>query len=176
VRAHAPNQHLTCLHGTEINAAKEGAKALEAERAKVKDEEGAVPALDGAVSRERDEARKRVESRRRDLERALRGGDDQADSVEALALAMRLYKRIGLGIKKLPGGKSELKVMLRLIDPSKPEREFSFVVHIDDNELYHIRDVRPPVSGLELLVAQLNDSNDFSGFVRSMRKRFQQSV
>jgi hypothetical protein len=35
-----------------------------------------------------------------------------------------------------------------------------------------VHDVAPPVDGLEVLIANLNATNDFAGFVRGIRQQF----
>ena len=73
------------------------------------------------------------------------------------------------------------------LDPDSPNRRFNFNVIVDQANVYHgangrvwcvvcdvvaVEDVAPAVPGLETLVAQLNKSNDFAGFIKQMRAAF----
>ena len=55
-------------------------------------------------------------------------------------------------------------------------RTFAFQVFVDDGDKYHVESCEPLVSGMDELLATLNSDNDFSAFVRSMRKRFKDLV
>ena len=148
---------------------------MQTELGELRRNENALPQTEKQALGELAEARKRVETKLKAIERAAKGDIGPAETVESMARAAQLYKRLGLGIKKMHG-KNELKFVLRLIDPAAPEREFSFAVSIDDDEKYHVRNVKPPVPGLDALVAQVNATNDFSAFVRGLRKKFVQLV
>ena len=55
-------------------------------------------------------------------------------------------------------------------------RAFTFYVYVDSSDRYHVVKCEPEVHDVQSLVDALNTSNDFSAFVRNMRKRFQQLV
>ena len=82
--------------------------------------------------------------------------------------------RLGLRVQRVAGG--FLRVEFRYIDPSNPDRVFSFNV-CTDNDVYEIRDVYPPLSGVEDLVEQLNrdsPATGFSTFCKAMRRKFRE--
>ena len=78
--------------------------------------------------------------------------------------------RLGLDFERI--GQDQLKLNLTRIDPSDPERVFAFAVHIDPNDKYHVILCDPPLNNTDELVDELNTSNDFSLFVRRMRRSF----
>lgn len=55
-------------------------------------------------------------------------------------------------------------------------RPFAFQVFVDGGDKYHVESCEPLVQGMDELVTTLNTDNDFSRFVRSMRKGFKQLV
>jgi hypothetical protein len=55
-------------------------------------------------------------------------------------------------------------------------RAFAFQVFVDGGDKYHVESCEPPLDGLDGLIETLNTGNDFSAFVRSMRKRFKALV
>lgn len=66
----------------------------------------------------------------------------------------------------------KLRVTFTNIDPQAPTRAFTFQVYVDTSDRYHVNNCEPAVSDVQILVDTLNSSNDFSAFVRSMRKSF----
>lgn len=92
--------------------------------------------------------------------------------LESLLRQSELFKRLGLSVSKLPN--ERLRVTFHLVDPADHQREFSFLVRVQDEE-YVVEDVRPALasSNLPEMVRELNSSNDFSRFARSMRRKFQ---
>ena len=48
----------------------------------------------------------------------------------------------------------------------------AFQVFVDQGDKYHVESCEPPVAGMESLIEALNTNNDFSAFVRAMRRRF----
>ena len=55
-------------------------------------------------------------------------------------------------------------------------RSFAFQVFVDGGDKYHVESCEPLVQGMDELLGTLNRDNDFSAFVRSMRRRFKESV
>jgi hypothetical protein len=95
-----------------------------------------------------------------------------AKTLEDLTRQSELFtQRLGIRITKFAEGK--LRISMRFIDPKDPEREFSFLVKIsDDGDDYQVERVNPPVKNLEGMVEQLNETSDFSHFVRAIRRKF----
>lgn len=62
------------------------------------------------------------------------------------------------------------------IDPASPDRRFCFNVRVTDAEAYEVDSIDPPVPGIDSLVRELNEGNDFSSFVQRMRGRFKDLV
>ena len=97
----------------------------------------------------------------------------------ALQQAVRLYRdRLGLAFHSSPPEalKEELSVEFAQIDRSEPERAFTFAVHVGADNRYSVTRCEPELEGVGVLVEQLNTSNDFSAFVRTMRTAFQRGL
>ena len=69
-------------------------------------------------------------------------------------------------------GDERLQLIFTQIDERNPKRVFTFQVFVDPNDHYHIERCEPMVPNVEHLVDALNTSNDFSAFVRKMRREF----
>lgn len=63
----------------------------------------------------------------------------------------------------------------RLIDPQAPERLFSVTLDVN-GEHYLVSDCRPALPELPSILAQLNQSRDFYGFIKTIRAKFRQTV
>jgi hypothetical protein len=86
-----------------------------------------------------------------------------------------LYRgRLGLAFERV--GEERLRLTFTNIDPADPMRAFSFQVFVDGGDQYHVESCEPAVSGLDEAIDVLNTGNDFSAFVRTMRKRFKALV
>ncbi|KAJ1628480.1 chromosome segregation protein Spc25-domain-containing protein [Pavlovales sp. CCMP2436] len=95
-------------------------------------------------------------------------------SVE-LAKGTSMYRKwLGLAFERV--GEDRLRLDLKHVDPSSPERSFSFEVYVDAKNIYHVDKCDPPTPGLAQLVAHLNETNNFAEFVRTVRRKFQESV
>ena len=91
--------------------------------------------------------------------------------VDELAKGAALYKKLGLDFERVEN--DQLRLCFTQIDSRAPAREFSLQVRVDANDVYHVTRVEPSVGeALPRLVEELNASNDFSRFVRSMRAQF----
>ena len=77
---------------------------------------------------------------------------------------------LGLDFQRI--GQDQLKLNMTNIDRNDPDRIFSFAVQIDPNDQYHVILCEPQLPNVDGLVGELNSNNDFSKFVRSMRKAF----
>uniref|UniRef100_A0A7S1G7N0 Kinetochore protein SPC25 n=1 Tax=Bicosoecida sp. CB-2014 TaxID=1486930 RepID=A0A7S1G7N0_9STRA len=91
-------------------------------------------------------------------------------AVDELTKGVAFYKRLGLDFDGL--GEDVLRLTFTQIDPAAPDREFTFTVNVTDDNVYVVRDVSPPVAGVEEMCEELNETNDFSFFVRRMRREF----
>ncbi|KAJ9101210.1 hypothetical protein QFC21_003429 [Naganishia friedmannii] len=58
------------------------------------------------------------------------------------------------------------------IDPNDPEREFSLLIDFSDGDRYAVPKCSPPLSGLQDLVAQLNNDRDLYTFIKRVRAAF----
>ena len=84
-----------------------------------------------------------------------------------------LYRsRLGLNFEQVGG--ERLRLTFTNVDAANPMRAFAFQVFVDGGDTYHVESCEPPVAGMDELVDALNKDNDFSLFVRQMRKRFKQ--
>ena len=81
-----------------------------------------------------------------------------------------LYKKLGLDFERVEN--DQLRLCFTQVDAARPQREFSLQVRVDANDVYHVTRVEPGVAALPALVEELNATNDFSRFVRSMRAAF----
>ena len=80
------------------------------------------------------------------------------------------YEQLGLSFKRVAD--NFLRLTFTQIDASAPSREFTFVIHVGADNVYTVETCQPAVPRLRELLAELNGSNDFSGFVRGMRREF----
>jgi len=77
---------------------------------------------------------------------------------------------LGLEFERI--GDERLRLVMTSIDARAPSRAFSFTVYVDSADRYHIEHCDPMVPMLATLVEKLNENNDFSLFVRSLRHEF----
>mmetsp|Transcript_11456 Transcript_11456/g.27131 ORF Transcript_11456/g.27131 Transcript_11456/m.27131 type:complete len:225 (-) Transcript_11456:15-689(-) len=114
---------------------------------------------------------KRAEAERTTVEGSVESKRQEASyAVNELTRGVTFYKRLGLDFDGV--GEDLLHLRFTKIDPKAPEREFSFAVHVTDDNTYVIQDVSPPVEGVAEMAEELNETNDFSFFVRRMRREF----
>ncbi|CAL8467196.1 g6732 [Coccomyxa elongata] len=145
------------LH-SELRAAEEECEALPKELQEMK----------AALDRETAELQ-RQESALADKE-SLREG-----KLRSLRQALDLYRaRLGLHFRR--DNKDELLLVFTHIDPSNHLQEYILGVHVQEDNTYSITKCEPTLEGLDGLLEELNKSNNFSDFVRQLRKRFQQLV
>lgn len=82
------------------------------------------------------------------------------------------YERLGLKFEQSAVA-GLLRVVFWLIDPSAPQRQFTFDITVNEgDERFNVTSCEPPVSQLDSLVDELNKSGNFSQFVQSMRAQF----
>lgn len=96
--------------------------------------------------------------------------------LEALRHAVEVYReRLGLAFETVSGSEN-LKVSMKYIDPEDPEKWFFFSVRVGSDGKYSIASCEPRVGEVDALLMELNRSNSFCSFVRSMRRKFKESI
>ncbi|KAL1515932.1 hypothetical protein AB1Y20_002546 [Prymnesium parvum] len=109
-----------------------------------------------------------VEQRERACERLLHSKNLKLDELQK---GSKLYSaRLGLAFEQMGG--ERLRLIFTDLDQHAPSRQFSFHVFVDGNDKYHIEQCNPAVPALDQLLDALNEANNFSSFVRAMRKEF----
>ena len=128
----------------------------------------------------KDEAvqRARAEEARKTKQKAEARKDQ---NVEDLTMGMILYKRLGLTFEK--GENGSLRFVFTMIDRNDPERPFTFMLCVNDEAMYEIRECSPPLNAGTILrlVDILNESHDgsadgFTTFVIGMRNAFKETL
>mmetsp|Transcript_1021 Transcript_1021/g.1092 ORF Transcript_1021/g.1092 Transcript_1021/m.1092 type:complete len:234 (+) Transcript_1021:282-983(+) len=148
----------------EIDVLTEKLKSVEIEEQKVE------PLVQNA-SKRKDDMIKSIEEQNQEI-KALK--KKQEYEMQQLTRGMKLYKMLGLSFEKV--SEDWLKLSFTHIDPNDHSREFYFVVFLDRNDVYHIQEVNPVIGNVQPLINELNETNNFSLFVRRMRKRFKELV
>uniref|UniRef100_A0A7S3PMG5 Kinetochore protein SPC25 n=1 Tax=Aplanochytrium stocchinoi TaxID=215587 RepID=A0A7S3PMG5_9STRA len=126
------------------------------------------------VERAKEKKSKTVQSFGEKTETVEKMKKEQEYDTQQLTRGMKLYKMLGLNFEKVSD--DWLKLTFTQIDPNDHSREFFFVVFVDQRDKYHIQEISHSVGDIQSLVDDLNESNDFSRFVRQMRKRFKELV
>ncbi|XP_078174861.1 kinetochore protein SPC25 homolog [Carex rostrata] len=90
---------------------------------------------------------------------------------ENLDSAIAWYQK-ALGLRVLVG--EGVKFIFNKIDSTNPEKEYSFTVQLD-NDKYNLLQCDPLVEGIDDLLKEVNETNDFFGFVRVVRGKFASS-
>eukprot|EP00941_MAST-03F_sp_MAST-3F-sp1_P001202 g1202.t1 len=97
----------------------------------------------------------------------------QRAALESLEAKLARFKRLGLHFVR--AANDALTLVFTLIDPNDHLRKFEFSVQVNDEDKYEVKLCEPKVE-MEGLLKILNETNDFSGFVQAMRKKFQDLV
>eukprot|EP00041_Stephanoeca_diplocostata_P008178 m.118429 g.118429 ORF g.118429 m.118429 type:complete len:230 (-) comp17206_c0_seq1:157-846(-) len=94
-----------------------------------------------------------------------------------LASGLEMYKE-WLGLHFVRVDDEALCFTFTRIDPAEPERKFKFTIQVDGAGVYHVDKCSPVLDTdvIEPMLASLNKSNDFGGFVRQMRVEFKKLV
>jgi predicted Mrr-cat superfamily restriction endonuclease len=95
---------------------------------------------------------------------------NEQDNSDLTQGVIAFKNRLGLDFQRI--GRDQLKINMTNIDQGDPDRVFSFAVQIDPDDRYHVILCEPELPNTELLVNELNENNEFSKFVRNMRKAF----
>ncbi|RYG49353.1 hypothetical protein EON67_06770 [archaeon] len=90
--------------------------------------------------------------------------------MQELTKGVSYYKRLGLTFQTIEHDR--VRLVFTLIDPTAVDKPFFFDIRLASNEAFEVLEVQPPVSGLSALVAELNETNNFSRFVQLMRQKF----
>ncbi|XP_078179198.1 kinetochore protein SPC25 homolog isoform X1 [Carex rostrata] len=98
-------------------------------------------------------------------EEKLRKGQSEKENLDS---AIAWYQK-ALGLQVLVG--EGVKFIFNKIDSTNPEKEYSFTVRLD-NDKYNLLQCDPLVEGIDDLLKEVNETNDFFRFVRVMRGKF----
>ena len=87
-------------------------------------------------------------------------------------LAGELAKwKLILGLELVNSSHGGIIFVFASIDRDSPDKQFSCEVGLE-NRLYKVANCLPTVPGIENMVELLNKTNDLSGFVVNLRKKF----
>lgn len=164
----------TALQGKAAGLAREAGQQQALEQRLVT-ELGAARAQEAALPRKIEVLRSEVEARLAKAAEGERAAQDaravRQGKLDAVRNCVALYgQRLGLRFEYEEA--DTLKLVFTLIDPKDHAREFSFALHVHDDNTYSLRDCSPPVEGAAQLLADLTGDNNFAGFVRTMRAKF----
>eukprot|EP01095_Lingulamoeba_sp_RSL-Kostka_P006896 TRINITY_DN2187_c0_g1_i1.p1 TRINITY_DN2187_c0_g1~~TRINITY_DN2187_c0_g1_i1.p1 ORF type:complete len:226 (-),score=46.56 TRINITY_DN2187_c0_g1_i1:247-924(-) len=136
-----------------ISCVKENQQALQS---KVNEQNEIVKSLKQEIEQGQSECQQRNKKSTSHLQKTL-------DDIEFF------HKYLGLSCNNENGG---LKIKLQNIDPNDPEREFYFIIFLNGQDNYQIRECSPNVNNIDEYLEELNLTNDLSFFVRNIRKQF----
>ena len=116
-----------------------------------------------------------LQQRQAESQQENEGKQSKLSSLQALA---NFYgEKLGLNFQHSNDQETNaLRIGFTQIDRRNTDKNFWFDVRIMEDETYAIQQVVPEVSGLKELEAELNADNDFSKFVRNIRKKFKETV
>jgi len=136
------------------------------------------------VNRLKDEVSLKVDLLQRRKDEASMAHSKTETKLQSLQKLSNLYgEKLGLHFvhtNSASGDASDNDNALRIgftqIDRRNPEKKFWFDVRIMSDDTYSVQDVSPQVNGVKDLEKELNADQDFSKFVRKMRRKFKESV
>ena len=152
----------------ELRREKSLVDAVNADICSLREQSRDLPARLHEIREREDTIRREVQQLEAEVEKHVSDNDRTNSDLTQGIIAFKT--RLGLDFERI--GEDQLKLNLTRIDPSDPERVFAFAVHIDPNDKYHVILCDPPLNNTDELVDELNASNDFSLFVRRMRRSF----
>jgi len=152
----------------EMNRGQSMVGAIKSEITALREQSRDLPNRLHAIREREDEIRAEVQRLEADVEKHLDDNDKTNSDLTQGVIAFK--NRLGLDFQRI--GQDQLKLNMTSIDRSDPDRIFSFAVHIDPNDSYHMILCEPQLKSTDELVNELNHTNDFSKFVRNMRKAF----
>ncbi|WWC71566.1 uncharacterized protein I206_105524 [Kwoniella pini CBS 10737] len=82
---------------------------------------------------------------------------------------IELEESIGLRVEAVK--RDLLMIRFTLLDPTDPQREFSFLIDISKQD-YSVPNCDPPLANLPDLLQQLNHDREFFAFIKRVRKSF----
>ena len=142
--------------------------ALKKEVDLLKAQEDALPAESARLAKSLEAQRQAVLQRQLACQEALASKEGKLSELEKGCAAYRAM--LGLEFERV--GDERLRLVMTNIDARAPARAFAFTVFVDSTDNYHIEACEPTVDALGELQSQLNQTNDFSAFVRGLRRAF----
>ena len=131
-----------------------------------------LPTEVATFNEENDRRAQRVSGRKAEREAEVAR---QKETVNELEAKLARFKQLGLHFVR--AANDALTLVFTLIDPRDHMREFEFSVRVDEaTDAYVLRSCCPEVEGVDALIQRLNEDNDFSRFVQSMRVEFKKVV
>lgn len=96
----------------------------------------------------------------------------KASQLNELTRGVAAYRQLGLDFER--AGDDQLRLIFSQIDAADPSREFWFGVSVDDGDRYQVQGCHPtlPDAVVDPMLAELNSTNNFTGFVYAMRRAF----
>eukprot|EP00092_Neocalanus_flemingeri_P006911 GFUD01007460.1.p1 GENE.GFUD01007460.1~~GFUD01007460.1.p1 ORF type:complete len:236 (-),score=60.90 GFUD01007460.1:57-764(-) len=126
------------------------------------------------TSRSAQEFSEAADKKQAELKTLVSATSDKGDIVEEkrvkLSAELAKWKKI-LGLELVNSSHGGIIFVFTNIDRESPERKFSCEVGLE-NRTYMVANCLPMVPGLESMVEILNRTNDLSGFVVNLRKKF----
>jgi len=174
-RAHEELSQIATADETLSQRAKEDQQRIEELRRELQ----RLTAIQATLPPEEQQLSRQLEQQRlllQERERAFQQNNLQNEQkLSELQKGGSMYKKwLGLEFERVED--ERLRIVFTHVDPQAPTRAFTFYVYVDSSDRYHVVKCEPEVHDVQSLVDALNTSNDFSAFVRNMRKRFQQLV
>jgi len=144
------------------------AEQLRQELEVLSSQEALLPAEHAKLSKSLEGQRQLMAEREAALQQSQAGKESK---LAELQKGCAMYKQLlALDFERV--GDERLRLILTNIDARAPSRAFSFLVFVDAADRYHIEQCEPAVPALPQLVESLNQTNDFSVFVRTLRAEF----
>ncbi|KAK7033037.1 kinetochore protein spc25 [Favolaschia claudopus] len=90
-------------------------------------------------------------------------------ATQVAAQTEAMERRLGCVVEGVDKG--QILVRMSKLDPSNPEREFTFVLDVSSNS-YKVITATPSLAALPMLLAQLRESKDVMGFIKDVRQAY----
>lgn len=140
---------------------------LEAELQKVQAEQDTLPGLIAEVSSELESETSMAEARGRSVDAKETSAKKTLRGVQTV---LEMYRdRLALEFENSEG--DTMNIIFTKLDPVDASRRFVLKIRVDD-DTYEALDCVPPLQDLQDLVDELNSNDNFSKFIRSLRKAF----
>lgn len=156
-----------------MNTEKEIENKLQEEINEVKRTEATMPDILDEIRRRIQKLRTSADSEKEGVEKEVARRTSQ---VEDLSTAVELYRsRLGLRFECTP--ERVMRIIFNMIDRTKPEREFVIGIRVEEGSgQYQVLECNPQLAEMDELCQILNTTNDFGGFVRAVRQKFQEKA